>query len=383
MIARHASTILCLAVAGLVALGLIMLASTSAWVGGMENPYHFLNRQALMLMIGLAAAGTCAWLKGDHIRRFAPILYGIACALLVFCFVPGIAAPELGSNRWIKMPFIGRFQPSEMAKIVVVICLAAWFARWQTEVRSFWRGFVLPGIIIAVPLGLIAIETDIGSALTLSATVAAILFCVGTRLLYTIPIGIAGISSAAWYLMNDPVRWRRVEAWMDFHNPEHALGTNMQQIRALYALGNGGPTGVGLGNGNEKFGTLTYAHIDFIAANIGEELGLVAMLGVILAFVFIAVGGCAITLMARDMFHRCLALGLTCLLVVPALQNIAVVTAVIPNDGLPLPFVSYGGTSLIFSLGAVGMLVGIHRRSHTPVVESYPIERQTQLAVRL
>jgi cell division protein FtsW len=381
--ARHASTILCLAVAALVALGLVMLASTSAWVRGVEDPYHFLSRQTLMVVLGLIAAGLCVWVKGDLVRRLAPAMYFIACALLVMCFVPGVAAPELGSNRWIKFPVIGRFQPSEMAKIIVIICLASWFARWQTEVRSFWRGFVLPGLITAIPLGLIAVETDVGSAITLSLAVAALFFCVGTRLLYTVPTGLLAIAGGAWFVMNDPVRWKRIEAWLDLENPAHALGTNMQQIRALYALGNGGPTGVGLGNGNEKFGTLTYAHIDFIAANIGEELGLVAMLGVIFAFVLIAVGGIAITLQARDMFHRCLALGLTCLLVVPALQNIAVVTAVIPNDGLPLPFVSYGGTSLILSLAAVGMLVGIHRRSHVRVIEAYPLERQTQLAVRL
>lgn len=381
--ARHASTILCLAVAALVALGLVMLASTSAWVRGVEDPYHFLSRQTVMVFLGLVAAGTCVWIKGDHIRRMAPAIYLVACVLLVMCFVPGVAAPELGSHRWIKFPVIGRFQPSEMAKIVVIICLASWFARWQTEVRSFWRGFVLPGLITAIPLGLIAIETDVGSAITLSLAVSALFFCVGTRLIYTVPTGLMAIAGGAWYVMNDPVRWKRIEAWLDFDNPAHALGTNMQQIRALYALGNGGPTGVGLGNGNEKFGTLVYAHIDFIAANIGEELGLVAMLGVIFAFVLIAVGGIAITLQARDMFHRCLALGLTCLLVVPAIQNIAVVTAVLPNDGLPLPFVSYGGTSLILSLAAVGMLVGIHRRSHVRVIEAYPLERQTQLAVRL
>ena len=381
--ARHASTILCLAVAALVALGLIMLASTSVWVRGVEEPYHFLSRQTIMVVLGLVAAATCASVQGDHIRRYAPLMYVVSCILLALCFAPGIAAPELGSNRWIKFPVIGRFQPSEMAKIVVIICLAAWFARWQTEVRSFWRGFVLPGIITALPLGLIAIETDVGSALTLSMAVAALFFCVGTRLLFTVPVGLAAASGAVWYIINDPVRWKRIEAWLDLENPVHQLDRGMQQWRSLLALGNGGPTGVGLGNGSEKFGTLTYAHIDFIFANIGEELGLVATLSVICAFVLIAVSGFAITLQARDMFHRCLALGLTCLLVIPAIQNIAVVTAVFPNDGLPLPFVSYGGTSLILSLAAVGMLVGIHRRSHVPVVEAYPLERQTQLAVRL
>lgn len=380
---RYASTILCLAVAALVALGLVMLASTSAWVKGVEDPYHFLSRQTFMVCVGLVAAAVCAVVPCDHLRRYAPWLYLVACLLLVCCFVPGIAAPELGSNRWIRFPLVNRFQPSELGKLVTILCLATWFARWQSEVRSFGRGFVLPGLIAAVPLGLIAIETDIGTAITLTLSVSALMFCVGTRLVYAVPTGLAGVAAGGWYLVNDPIRWRRIEAWLDLENPAHALGTNMQQIRSLYALGNGGPTGVGLGNGSEKFGTLTFAHIDFIFANIGEELGLIATLGVVFTFVLIAIAGIAITLQARDVFHRCLALGLTCLLVVPAFQNIAVVTAMLPNDGLPLPFVSYGGTSLVFSLAAVGLLVGIHRRSYAPIAEEFPLERQTKYAVRL
>lgn len=380
---RYASTMLCLSVAGLVALGLVMLASTSAWVHGVEAPYHFLQKQTMMVLLGLVAAVVCAMLRCDHLRRLAPLMFLVAVVLLACCFVPGIAAPELGSNRWIKFPVIHRFQPSEMAKIVVVVCVATWFARWQTEVRSFWRGFVIPGVIAAIPLGLIAIETDVGSALTLSMTLAAIFFCIGTRLLYTVPIGLLGVAGATWFIMNDEVRWKRIEAWLDLENPVHQLDRGMQQWRSLLAMGNGGPWGVGLGNGSEKFGTLTYAHIDFIFANIGEELGLWGTLTVVLAFVLIAVAGFAITLQAKDVFHRCLALGLTCLIVIPAIQNIAVVTAVLPNDGLPLPFVSYGGTSLVFSLAAVGMLVGIHRRSHEVVLDEYPIEKQAKYAVRL
>ncbi len=381
--ARHCSTLLCIAVAALVALGLIMLASTSAWVRGVEEPYHFLTRQTMMVALGLVAAFFAAKVTPDQLRKFAPVMFAAACVLLALCFVPGIAAPELGSNRWIKFPIIGRFQPSEPAKIAVIICLATWFARWQSETHTFWRGFVLPGMIVALPLGLIAVETDVGTANSLAISVAAVMFCVGTRPLYAVPTALAGISAVGWYLYNDPVRWKRIEAWLDLENPEHQLDRGMQQWRALLALGNGGPHGVGLGNGVEKFGTLTYAHIDFIFPVVGEELGLAATLGVVFAFVLVAVAGCGIALQARDVFSRCLALGLTCLIVVPAGINIAVTTALVPNDGLPLPFVSYGGTSLVFSLAAVGMLIGIHRRSHARVVREFPLNRQTRLAVRL
>ena len=381
--ARNCSIILCAAVAALVALGLIMLASTSAWVKGMEQPYHFLTRQAMMAGFGLVAAVIAAWCPQEYFRKAAPWMFVAACILLALCFVPGIGVETYGSKRWIKMPFVNQFQPSELAKIVVVVCLAAWFARWQTEVRTFWRGFIVPGMIAGIPIVLIAAETDVGSALSLSAAVAAILFCVGTRMRYTIPTGLLLVALASWYIMNDPVRWSRIEAWLDLENPVHQLDRGMQQWRALLALGNGGPWGVGLGNGVEKFGTLTFAHIDFIFPVIGEELGLPFTLGVVFCYVLIAVAGCGIALQATNVFNRCLALGLTCVIVVPAIQNIAVTTAMLPNDGLPLPFVSYGGTSLVFSLAAVGMLVGIHRRSHARVRQEFPLTPETRLAVRL
>lgn len=381
--ARYCSIILCVAVCALVALGLIMLASTSAWVKNVEDPYHFLTRQAIMVVLGLMAAVFAARWPTENFRRMAPLMFAGACVLLVLCFVPGIAAPELGSNRWIKAPVVGRFQPSELAKIVVVVCLAAWFARWQTEVHTFWRGFVLPGVVAGLPIILIAGETDVGTALSLSVAVGAIMFCVGTRLIYTVPTALLAIGGASWYIFNDPVRWKRIEAWLDLENPVHQLDRGMQQWRALLALGNGGPYGVGLGNGYEKFGTLTFAHIDFIFPVIGEELGLGATLAVVFCYVLIAVAGCGIALQAESVFNRCLALGLTCVIVVPAMVNIGVTTALLPNDGLPLPFVSYGGTSLVFSLAAVGMLVGIHRRSHARVVQEFPLTKQTRLAVRL
>ena len=381
--ARHCSTILCAAVAALVALGLIMLTSTGAWVRGREDPYYFLNLQAIFVVVGLVGAVIAAVLPMEQFRKLAPWMFVAVCVMLLLCYVPGIGVSIYGSKRWIKVPGLPQFQPSEMAKMVVVICLSAWFARWQTEVHTFWRGFVLPGLIAGVPLVLIAGETDVGSALSLSVAIGAILFCVGTRLRYTLPSAMALMAGAGWYVYNDPNRWGRIQAWLDLENPVNQLDRGMQQWRAMLALGNGGPWGVGLGNGVEKFGTLTFAHIDFIFPVVGEELGLPFTLGAVLCYVLIAVAGCGIALQAKNVFNRCLALGLTCVIVVPAIQNIAVTTAMLPNDGLPLPFVSYGGTSLVFSLAAVGMLVGIHRRSHVRVAQEFPLTRQTRLAVRL
>ncbi len=380
---RYCSIILCAAVAALVALGLTMLASTGFWVKGMESHYHFLSHQAVMVSLGLVTAVFMACYPLEKFRKLAPWMYVAACVMLALCYVPSVGVSIYGSKRWIMLPFLGQFQPSEMARMVVVICLAAWFARWQTEVHTFWRGFILPGVIVGIPLVLIAGETDVGTALSISVAVAAILFCVGTRLLYMVPTALSMATAVGWYLKHDENRWARIQAWLNLDDPVNQLDRGMQQWRALLALGNGGPWGVGLGNGVEKFGTLTFAHIDFIFPVVGEELGLPFTLGTILCYVLIAVAGCGIALQANTVFNRCVALGLTCVIVVPAIQNVAVTTALLPNDGLALPFVSYGGTSLVFSLAAVGMLVGIHRRSHARVVQEFPLTRQTRLAVRL
>lgn len=379
---RYCSVILCIAVGALVVLGLVMLTSTGAWVKGFGQ-YYFLTRQSQMVVLGLFAALVASRFPLEILRKYAFVMLAGACVLLALCFVPGIRDPQYGSFRWIKVPFIGQFQPAEAAKIVIVLSLAAWFARWQTEVHTFWRGFIMPGVIAGIPILLIAAETDVGTALSLSVAVGAILFCVGTRMLYALPTALSVVGGAAWYVVNNPNRWGRIEAWLDLENPIHQLDRGMQQWRALLALGNGGPWGVGLGNGYEKFGTLTFAHIDFIFPVIGEELGLPFTLGAVVCYVLIAVGGCGIALQAQNVFNRCVALGLTFVIVVPAMVNIAVTTALLPNDGLPLPFVSYGGTSLVFSLAAVGMLVGIHRRSHARVAQEFPLTKQTRLAVRL
>ena len=359
-----------------------MMASTSAWVKGVEEPYYFLTRQATMMGVGLIAAFAASKFSLEFYRKLTPVMFIAICILLALCFVPGIGISIYGSKRWVGIGGLS-FQPSELARIVVVICLAAWFARWQSEVKTFWRGFVMPGVIAGIPILLIAGETDVGTALSLSVSVAAIMFCVGTRLRYMAPTALIAMSAAYLYVRHNENRWGRIEAWLNLEDPIHQLDRGMQQWRALLALGNGGPSGVGLGNGVEKFGTLTFAHIDFIFPVIGEELGLGATLFVVLCYVLIAVSGCGIALQATSLFSRCIALGLTCVIVVPAMVNIGVTTALLPNDGLPLPFVSYGGTSLIFSLAAVGMLVGIHRRSQVGVTKEFPLSRQTRLAVRL
>lgn len=361
--ARYCTIALCAAVFALVAMGLVMLASTSAWVRGGEEPNHYLWRQMWMAVIGLAGAFALSGLDPQHLRRAWPWLLAGGCVLLGLCYVPGIGAELNGERRWITFPVIGRFQPSEVAKVITMVALAGWFARWQTEIRTFWRGFVIPALLLGVPFCLILFETDMGTAVGLGAAGFAVLFAAGTRLIYLLPTVIAGSTAFYFLVRSDENRWSRIEAWLNLEDPYHQIHKGMQQWRALLAFGNGGVNGQGLGNGFEKLGHMPYAHTDFIFPNIGEELGLWATLGTVFCYVIIAVAGVGIAACAANVFNRCLAIGLTTVIVVPAMINVAVTTAVLPNTGLPLPFVSYGGTNLVFTLAAVGLLCGIHRRA--------------------
>ncbi len=395
---RYCSIILCTAVALLVALGLVMLASTSAWVlEEGKDRYYFVWSQARMVVLGLVVACLASRAPEGLMRKLWPWALGACCVLLALCFLPGIGVETYGAKRWIKLPGMPQFQPSELARVVGVISVAGWFARWQTETRSFWRGYVFPGMMIGLPIGLIAIETDVGSALSMSAACAVMFFCAGTRLRFLLPTAIVAMVLASAYIRHNPTRWSRIEAWLDLGKKQEEMsepewkalikrrdeGKGAQQWRALVAFGNGGPNGVGLGNGAEKFGKLTFAHIDFIFPEVGEELGLPFTLGVVLCYVMIAVAGFGIALQAKNVFPRLMAIGLTCMIVIPAMQNIAVTTGAMPNDGLPLPFVSFGGSSIVFALLAVGMLVGIHRRCTPEEIPELALCKNRSYAIRL
>ena len=381
--ARYCNIVLCTAVAALVALGLVMLASTSAWVKGVEEPYHFFWRQAGMAVFGVIAAFMLARLDPKYLRQWWPWILTVCCVLLALCYVPGISKTINGETRWITLPVIGQFQPSEVAKAVTMIAMAGWFARWQTETRTLLRGFVVPALLLGIPFALILFETDMGTAVGLGAAGFSVLFIAGARLLFLLPTTGLGAIAFGFLVRSNDNRWERIEAWLNLEDPHHQLDKGLQQWRALLAFGNGGVNGQGLGNGFEKFGHMPYAHTDFIFPNIGEELGLWGTLGTVLCYVLIAVAGIGIGVTANNVFNRCLAIGLTAVIVVPAMINIAVTTAVLPNTGLPLPFVSFGGTNLVFTLASVGLLCGIQRRSRLEKVRSEPLTANKTYEVRL
>lgn len=382
---RRSAIVLCISVAALVALGLVMSASTGAWAPGVDDDqYFFVKRQGMWAGVGLLAAIGTGCLDYRLLRRFwLPLLLG-ACVLLALCYVPGVGVEVKGETRWIGLPVIGQFQPSEVAKIAIMVALAAWFAQYQAESKSFFRGFLLPGILLGVPAALIFFEKDMGTAVAVGAAGFLLMFTAGTRVSLLVLVAVIGLAGLYVAVKDDPYRWAKIEALTSLDDPEIREGAGWQQWRSKLAFAVGGLFGVGLGNGSEKHpGYLPDAHTDFIFPVVGEELGLVATLGVVFCFVVVSVAGVSISLHAPDHFGKLLGLGLTAVITLPALMNIGVATSTLPNTGLPLPFVSYGGTNLVFTLAAVGMLVSLHRRALFQERAELPVIREKKLALKL
>lgn len=361
---RTATILIITSVGLLVAMGMVMLASTSYWANGIEQPHMLVSKQAKILVGTLLAGFALVYVKPELMRKLAPWIFLFGVILLVLCYIPPIGIEVNGARRWVKFPGLPQFQASEIGKITTLIGIAAYYARYVTELRTFWKGFVIPGAVISVPVLLIMFEKDVDTALALGLACFMVLFCIGVKVRYLFPIFILGITLGTMMVMKDETRRERIDAWTHLkENPQEYQDTNRQQWRSLLAFGNGGHEGLGLGNGIEKHGYLPEAHTDFIFPVIGEELGLYFTLGVVLCYVAFGIGGFIVALSAADFFGRTLALGVTMMLLLPAMINIGVTIGMIPNAGLPLPFVSYGGTNLMFSLWSVALLLCINRSS--------------------
>lgn len=378
---KGASIFLCLAVGALITLGLVILASASSRWDVSGQQYSYLTKQALWLGVGLVGLVSMTFFDYRILRRVSWPLFAIVCVALALCFVPGIGDAAKGENRWIVLPVLGRFQPSEPAKLIVMIVLASWFARYQAEIKSFKRGFVVPCLILGLPLLLILFETDMGTTAGLGAAGLIVLFIAGTRLRYMLPSVAGALALLVMMVQQDAHRMERVTAFMNLE--EHKEGSGWQQWLGLEAFGNGGPSGLGLGNGIVKQMNFPEHHTDFIFPVIGEELGVFVSMGVILCFVVILLAGMCISLTASDFFGRLLGIGVTCSIVIPAMMNIGVTTAWLPNTGLPLPFVSYGGSNLVFTMTMVGVLLSILRRSRSAELAEIPVVKSKVLEVRL
>ncbi|MDR3457637.1 MAG: putative lipid II flippase FtsW [Verrucomicrobiae bacterium] len=363
---KAAVTTLAFCVAALLALGLVMLYSSSMVMVDrhthVEVGARMLQMQVLWCALGVIACVAMAAVDYEILKKFAWPVFGATLLLAAMVFIPHLGMKINGARRWIHIP-VASFQPSEIVKIGLIIMLAWYVDHSQRKMNTFVRGIIYPGLIIGLALGLIFIEPDRGTTILLAGVTGTMLFLAGVRWLHLIPVGVAGVAALAFSIAHDGMRSGRISAWL--HPQTQANGVGLQAELAKIAIGSGGLTGLGLGDGRQKLGFLPEIHSDFIFANIGEELGLVATGLVVIAFLIIAVCGIYIALNARDQFGSQLAIGVTALISFQAIINIGVVTSLLPNKGLALPFISSGGSSLLAMLMAVGILFSVARRGAT------------------
>jgi cell division protein FtsW len=372
---RKSAYILFLAVLGLLVIGIVMLFSTSAYARDSHGDvYFFIKRQAIWVGIGLAACIFAALVNYHFWQKTWWVWLALSLAALAFCYVPHIGMRINGSRRWVGYGPL-TFQPSELAKIAIIFFLAAWFARHEKPSASVLWGFILPLAIISVPAALVLGEVDLGTTALIGATAFVVMFVAGTNPLWLGGLAFAGSGGLLLVATQISERMGRLSAFLHPQNYKDDAG--LQQMQALIAWGSGGMDGLGLGNGRQKMLYLPYAHTDFIFPIIGEELGLRFSLLVVFLFVVIVLCGIMIALHARDRFGLLLGCGIVSLVALQAAVNIGVTTSLLPNKGLPLPFISYGGSNLAACMFGVGLLLNIYRQG---ILEPPPVKRATMQA---
>lgn len=359
---KTATTTLLFSVLGLSALGLVMLFSAST--GRPEANY--LVMQPIWCALGLVACWVAAamdyrWLKKSPWIPLGLLL--IVVGSLVCVLVPGVGFRINGAKRWLRLAGY-TMQPSELAKIVLIIALAYYGERFQRHMPSFFRGMVIPGLGVGLVLGLVFLEPDVGTALLLGSVSSIVLLISGVRWRCFLPPVLITLTALGLFLWQNPMRSERIYSWL--HLEETKMAKGHQTYQARVALGSGGVTGVGLGDGRQKLGFVPEHHTDFIYSVIGEELGLVTTLLVLFAFAGILLSGVYIAWHAGDTFGLLLGSGISFLIALQSIINIGVVTGTIPNKGMSLPFISYGGSNLVVMLSCVGLLLNIARHTDSP-----------------
>ncbi len=361
---RKTPTILVGIVLLLLALGIVMLASASSVKGNAvyKDANFFLYRQLVWLVVAAVAGMVTASIDYHKWQRWWIPVAVFAAVLLVLVLVPHIGAKINGSHRWIRLGPISA-QPSELSKFALVIMMSAWMTQIRANAHTFMEGILKPLSMMGVFLVLVIAEPDFGTTVLLGVVGAAIMFTGGSPPRYLFLLGVLGVLVFAMAVMHDPVRSGRILAFM---NPEKypKEAYHLQQSEQAFTLG--GVWGVGLGESLQKHYYLPEAHTDFILAIIGEELGLAATILVVLLFAGFLACGVVVSFQAPDLFGRLMGIGFTLMTAVQAVINIGVVSGCLPTKGLALPFISYGGSSLIVSMMCVGVLLNIAQQRVVP-----------------
>jgi len=347
----------------LISLGLVMTYSASAVFAEQrlgQASYYFW-RQIIFSVLGFLTLLSCLFLNPMLVRRYSRWYLVIAVFLLSLVFLPLIGAPSGGARRWIQVLGVN-FQPAEFVKLALCIYLADYLSRKRDWIKlGRMDTFIAPVCLLLVLGGMVIVQPDFGTALLLCLMTGLMLFLAGMRLRYIVWAVAVVVPVVVVSILAKPYRLSRVLTFLDpLADPQ---GSGFQIIQSYIAFGLGGWNGVGLGAGTQKLFYLPLSHTDFIFPIIGEELGLLGTTGALLLFGLFLYFGLRIALKSQDAYSRLLALSLVWIVVIQAMANMSVVTGLIPTKGLPLPFVSYGGSAMLFNMAAVGLILGIDRRT--------------------
>lgn len=342
----------------LLCIGIVMIYSASSCYAyeQFNDSSYYLKRHLIHFTFGLLIARLL--LKKDYrnLKKYAKIFLAVSIVGLVLALLPGVGREAGGAKRWVKLGFIG-FQPSEFSGFFLIVYIADVLDRKQPVIRSFMKGFIPPLAILGFSVLLILLQPDLGSSVCIFSVGLIMMFVSGVNMAYFLPFLIPVIPVLYFLIFKVAYRLRRIVSYLDPWSDTQGAG--FQIIQSFLALGSGGIFGLGLGCSRQKLFYLPQAHTDFIFSIIGEETGLIGTLSIVTLFAMFVWVGIQISMKAKDLFGRFLALGITASIGMKAVINIAVSTGAIPTKGLPLPFISYGGTALIFSIIAVAILINI------------------------
>jgi cell division protein FtsW len=344
---------------GLTMMGLVMLFSAGAVRGAQD----LLFKQIVWVAVSLLLGGYAAIVNLDWLRNRTILLFGLCIVGLALTLIPGVGVKVNGAQRWIGLGSL-RIQPSEFAKIGMVLLLAKYFAEEQRVISTLVKGFIVPSMLIGSVCGLIILQPDFGTCFLCGAVGAILMFQAGVGLKWLMPIAGVAVSLFSLLVYFDPVRIRRVTSFLDVE--ANANDSAYQLWQGMLAFGVGGVEGVGLGMGRQQIYFLPEAHTDFIFSVIGEELGLVATFGILIAF-FILFFSVGIKLrQVSRLYEYLLAMGSLLFVVLQAIINMGVVTGCLPTKGMSLPFISYGGSNLVVTFIFVGLIINVMIRKDSP-----------------
>ena len=354
-------------------LSLVMIYSASSYSAELQfgDGFFYVKKQALGLIVGLLTLIAGARIKIELLKKLRWVIYGVAMVLLAVIFIPGVGQTSYGATRWINLGFI-TFQPSEIAKFALVILLAG-----ECDVRppNKIKNLIIPivsGISMCV---LIMLEPNMSITMCVAMVLIVMLFVGGMKKGHLGFMGAVGASVVPILILSEPYRMRRLLAFLNpWASPK---GEGYQLIQSYYALGSGGLFGVGLFKSRQKYLFLPFAESDFIFSVIGEELGLIGSLAVLTVYFVLILSGIVVAMRAEDKFKSLLAAGVTAVIAIQTLLNIAVVSGIVPPTGLPLPYVSAGGSSLMVFMFVSGLLINLAPKDKPFNIHFMPIKKHT------